>query len=402
MEEIQVSQEEMRAYLLAYQGLTSLKPLADEVVIVDFIKKVGCIQYDPLNMVGRNPDLMLQSRFTNYDPVILEHLLYGKQKLIDGWDKMMSIYSVEDWPFFQRLRASKVREMEGILAYRQSLEAIQYVDEVKAFIESHGPASPLKLDLGNAKNGRWGHGKLSSAAMDYMWNAGTLSVKEKKNTQKIYDLTEKLLPKEILDQIDPFENDHDFYKWYFKRRIGGIGAYWDRNGGGWLGHFVSDKPLRTKILHELFEEGELSKVKVAGIKETFYMKTEDVTFYNHMKSDFNKTVHFLAPLDNLLWDRKLIKDLFHFEYSWEVYRPVSMRKYGYYVLPVLYGNQLVARFEPDMHRGTEPLRIKNWWWEEGYEVTDAVVESVREALQAFCSYLKADGLSQDSSLKIIQ
>ncbi len=102
MEEIQVSQEEMRAYLLAYQGLTSLKPLADEVVIVDFIKKVGCIQYDPLNMVGRNPDLMLQSRFSNYDPVILEHLLYGKQKLIDGWDKMMSIYSVEDWYHFSK------------------------------------------------------------------------------------------------------------------------------------------------------------------------------------------------------------------------------------------------------------------------------------------------------------
>ncbi len=108
----------------------------------------------------------------------------------------------------------------------------------------------------------------------------------------------------------------------------------------------------------------------------------------------------MAPLDNLLWDRKLVKDIFDFEYSWEVYKPVSKRQYGYYVLPVLYGDQLVARFEPEMHRGNEPLIIKNWWWEESYQVKENDIEAMVECFEKFCKYLKADGLAESSWRKI--
>lgn len=231
MDSIEVSKEDLRTFLIAYQGLLPTKPSADRLGIIEFIKRVGCIQYDPLNMVGHNPDLVLQSRFNDYDPDLLDKLLYETRDLIDGWDKMMAIYSLEDWPYFQRLRVRKREETEGILAYRKSSEALKYVDNVREFIANNGPVSPSRLDLGRAENGRWGHGKLSSATMDYMWNMGSLSVKEKKNTQKIYDLTENLLPQDILERADPFGDDHAFYKWYFKRRIGSIGAYWDRNGG---------------------------------------------------------------------------------------------------------------------------------------------------------------------------
>ncbi len=400
MKKITMSKGELRKFLVMYQGLSSPKSFDGEEGIKNFINRVGCIQYDPLNMVGRNADLVLQSRVENYNPMMLETLLYDKREIIDGWDKMMAIYSVNDWPYFERVRLRRKEEIERVLNHRNSIEAINYVGVAKEYIEKNGATLPSKLDLGRVESGVWGHGKLSSATMDYMWNSGILGIKEKKNTQKIYDLVEKLLPKEILEMKDPFNSDDDFYKWYFKRRIGSIGIYWERNGEGWLGHFVSDKNLRKKILKELLEDGELILVKVEGLNETFYIRADDTSMLDNLNSSIDKKASFLAPLDNLLWDRKLVKDIFDFEYSWEVYKPVSKRQYGYYVLPVLYGDKLVARFEPEIHRGNEPLIIKNWWWEENYQVTEEAIAAMMECLERFCKYLKADGLEESSWRKI--
>lgn len=400
MKKITMSKGELRKFLVMYQGLSSPKSFDGEEGIKNFINRVGCIQYDPLNMVGRNADLVLQSRVENYNPMMLETLLYDKREIIDGWDKMMAIYSVNDWPYFERVRLRRKEEIERVLHHRSSIEAINYVGVAKEYIERNGATLPSKLDLGRVESGVWGHGKLSSATMDYMWNSGILGIKEKKNTQKIYDLVEKLLPKEILEMKDPFNSDDDFYKWYFKRRIGSIGIYWERNGEGWLGHFVSDKNLRKKILKELLEDGELILVKVEGLNETFYIRADDTSMLDNLNSSIDKKASFLAPLDNLLWDRKLVKDIFDFEYSWEVYKPVSKRQYGYYVLPVLYGDKLVARFEPEIHRGNEPLIIKNWWWEENYQVTEEAIAAMIECLERFCKYLKADGLEESSWRKI--
>ncbi|WP_346849020.1 MULTISPECIES: DNA glycosylase AlkZ-like family protein [unclassified Clostridium] len=400
MKKITMSKGELRKFLVMYQGLSSPKSFKGEEGIKNFINRVGCIQYDPLNMVGRNADLVLQSRVENYNPMMLETLLYNKRELIDGWDKMMAIYSVKDWPYFEKVRLRRKEEIERVLHHRSSIEAINHVDAAKEYIEKNGATLPSKLDIGRVKSRVWGHGKLSSATMDYMWNSGILGVKEKKNTQKVYDLIENLLPKELLDVKEPFNNDNDFYKWYVKRRIGSIGIYWDRNGGGWLGHFVSDKNLRKKILKELLEDGELILVKVEGLNETFYIRADDTSMLDNLNSSIDKKASFLAPLDNLLWDRKLVKDIFDFEYSWEVYKPVSKRQYGYYVLPVLYGDKLVARFEPEIHRGNEPLIIKNWWWEENYQVTEEAIAAMMGCFERFCKYLKADGLEESSWRKI--
>ena len=224
MEIVVMSKEELRKFLVLYQGLYVNNTFIAEEGIKNFIRRVGCVQYDPLNVVGRNADLVLQSRIENYDKSMLDDLLYNKRDLIDGWDKMMAIYSASDWPYFKRVRYERKAEVEVVLKNRNSIDAINYVDTIKDYIEKNGGTIPSKIDLGSVDKGMWGHGKLSSATMDYMWNIGILGVKEKKNTQKKYDLIERLLPKEIFIMEDPFKNDDDFYKWYFKRRIGSIGA----------------------------------------------------------------------------------------------------------------------------------------------------------------------------------
>jgi uncharacterized protein YcaQ len=203
-------------------------------------------------------------------------------------------------------------------------------------------------------------------------------------------MIEKLLPSELLNCNDPFENTEDFLKWYVKRRIGSVGLLWGKNGGGWLGHYISNRKLRTEILQDLISDGEILELNVEDIKDTFYIRKEDEHFLNTKL--IGKQARFLAPLDNMLWDRGMIQSLFNFEYSWEVYVPIIKRKYGYYVLPVLYNNQLVARFEPGLHRNKEPLKILNWWWEEEIIVTDEMMEAIKDAFRQFCNYLQADGI----------
>ncbi|MFU7516058.1 winged helix-turn-helix domain-containing protein [Clostridium sp. HCS.1] len=397
-----MSKAELRKFLVLYQGLYTNNTFIGEEGIKKFIERVGCIQYDPLNVVGRNADLVIQSRIEDYDSVMLEDLLYKKRELIDGWDKMMSIYSVNDWPYFKRVRSERKKEVESVLKHRNSFDAINYVDTVKEFIQKNGATIPSKIDLGSIEKGIWGHGKLSSATMDYLWNSGELGVSEKKNTQKKYDLIERLLPKEILYKAEPFQNDDEFFKWYIKRRIGSIGAYWDRSGEGWLGNYISNKALRKRILNELVDEGELILIKVENLKETFYIRKEDISILNDSSSINESNVKFLAPLDNLIWDRKLTRDIFDFDYTWEVYKPIDKRKYGYYVLPVLYGDRIVARFEPELNRGDSPLVIKKWWWEEDFKPTDDCIDSVKVALDRFCKYLRSEGISKDSFSKIIK
>lgn len=400
MEIIIMSKEELRKFLVLYQGLYVNNTFAYKEGIKDFIKRVGCIQYDPLNVVGRNADLVLQSRIENYDSSMLDELLYKNRDLVDGWDKMMAIYSSEDWPYFKRVRSERKNEMEGVLKNRNSIEAINYVDSIREHIKINGATIPSKVDLGTVEKGRWGHGRLSSATMDYMWHSGILGVTEKKNTQKKYDLIERLLPEEIVFKEDPFKNDDEFFKWYIKRRIGSIGVYWDRNGEGWLGNYISNKNLRKRILGKLVEEEELILIKIENSKENFYIRKEYIKDLKNSTSINENNVKFLAPLDNIIWDRKLTREIFDFDYTWEVYKPIDKRKYGYYVLPVLYGDKLVARFEPEIHRGKGPLIIKNWWWEESFKVTNDCIDSVKEALDKFCKYLKADGISKDSLIKI--
>lgn len=393
-----ISKEEARNFLVSYHNLGDSQKLSGEEGVLQYLKRVGSIQYDPLNVVGRNSDLVLQSRIEGYNPDILEKLLYEKRSLIDGWDKMMCIYQQKDWPFFSRVRKEKEIEVKYTLSMRDSLAALDLVDEIRDVIKNNGPLHANELKIGSSKTGSWGHKRLSSAALDYLFNIGELGIYNKRNTQKVYDLVDNLLLPEIKNQSDPFQSDHDFYKWYIKRRVGSVGMIWGRNGGGWLGHYVSNARLRESILQELVNTDELLAFQVEDLKETFYIRKEDTQFLNAKAS--KNEARFLAPLDNLLWDREMIARLFDFTYSWEVYIPVNKRKYGYYVLPVLYNNQFVARFEPDMHRNNAPLRIKNWWWEEGINANEEMEYAIKKAFEQFCEYLGADGIRGSFPWKI--
>lgn len=390
---ISISNEAARDFLINYQNLNMNGNLKGSAGVMSYMQKVRCIQYDPLDVVGRNADLVLQSRVTNYRSEVLFDLLYKNRTLYDAPDKMISIIPTEDYPAMLRIRQKTVEQLKDILTWRNSLAALNLLDEITDCIREKGPLPANKINIGeHAESGKWGHKKLSSAALDYLYHSGVLGISSKQKTHKVYDLSERLFPEEILHAKDPFKTDYDFAKWYIKRRIGAVGLVWNKNGGEWLGFYVQDTKQRTQILQELVTDGELLELSIEGSEDVFYIRKNDEELLG--KSVKTKAAQFIAPLDNLIWDRGLIKELFNFEYSWEVYTPAAKRKFGYYVLPVLYKNQFVARFEAEQNRGKTPLQIKNWWWEPNTKITEEMISAISDAFERFSHFLGVEMMEE--------
>jgi len=392
---VKVSIEEARQFLVCYHHLDSSHPLSGFDGVMEYVKKVGCIQYDPLNIVGRNADLVLQSRISDYKPHLLTHLLYETRSLVDAWDKVMSIYATEDWPYFHLVREKQSKDVISVLQRRNQADSMEHIETIMSSLKERGAMQPKQIGVVALKGGSWGHRNVYSATMDYLFHAGKLGVFTKMNVNKVYDLIENLLPQHILDRPATFESEADFQKWYVYRRIGSVGMLWNRNGGGWLGTLMPDKKTRGRILDELVDEGSVKEIEIEGIADKFYTKSKDAVFDEKTQED----VKFIAPLDNLIWDRDMTARIFGFEYTWEVYVPVAKRKYGYYVLPVMYGNRFIARFEPE--KSATHMCVKNWWWEKDVAVTDELIESVMQSMVKFAKFLnKPQGVHKNIRKKL--
>jgi uncharacterized protein YcaQ len=380
---VEISFEEARRFLVNYHNLNEVREYRGIDGIIQCFRQLKSIQYDPLNVVGRNADLVLQSRVSDYEPSMLYDLLYRQHKLIDGFDKEMCIYEADEYVSFARVRKASVECTEATLAYRGQLDALNILEEVRDYIRKNGVTSSKDLSIGESRVSRWGHKKLSSAALDYLYCRGELAVKEKKGTQKYYDFTENVIPKGFLERDDFLENK-EFLEWYIRRRIQSVGLLWNKRGGAWQGHYLSDKKTRENVINSLVDTKKLQEVYIEGIDTPFYFPYEAECYFAYPNKGL---VKFLAPLDNMLWDREMINRIFDYNYRWEVYTPVDKRKYGYYVLPVLYGTKLIARFEPYKSEKDQPFMIKNWWWEPGIIVTDMMLDQIHRSIKNFARYL---------------
>ena len=374
------TKQQIRRGLAHYQNIDHSEKLYGTDGIKKLMRKLHSIQYDPLNVVGRNADLVLQARIADYRSEMLEYLLYTEHFLTDGFDKEMCIYITEDFERFENVRQIQAQSAERTLSYRGQTEALNILQEVRAFVSANGLTGTKDISIGEVRESRWGHKKLSSAALDYLYTKGELCVAKKIGTQKQFDLTERVIPKDYFSGFR-FMTIEQFLDWYEKRRIAGVGILWGKRGGAWQGNYLWDNELRKSTIARLAEKGELKVIHVEGITEEFYC-CED--FLESLKSErASDYARFIAPLDNMIWDRKMTESIFDFSYSWEVYTPVSKRKYGYYVLPVLYNDSFVARFEAVPVSKGKCFEIKNWWWEKGVLTDEKITNTIMEEMERF-------------------
>ncbi|HEY69164.1 MAG TPA: winged helix-turn-helix domain-containing protein [Anaerolineae bacterium] len=392
MQTLTITKRQARRFLLAHQGLWPPYALKGKAGVLEYIHRVGCIQFDPLNIVGRNPELVLQARIANFRPALLQELLYEDRELLDGWDKNMSIYSVEDWPNFHRRREAALQHTG------RSHEAIQsFLPQIRKEIKQRGPVSSIDLDFDQTIDWWWAPTRVARAVLESMYHWGELVIHSKVNTRKVYDFARHHLPNELLSASDPNQTEEQFHDWYVLRRIGGIGLMWNRAGDAWLGMSGIKGPERRAALERLLQKGKVLEVFVEGIEQPLFMRSEDWKTFETILDARNPSpkASILAPLDNLLWDRRFVEQLFGFSYVWEVYKPAAERQFGYYVLPILYGDRFIARFEPKREKKIGTLIIKQWWWEPGVRQSKRMQLELIRCFKRFLKFLNVNGLLVD-------
>jgi len=385
-ETLTFSNGQARRFLLYRQGLLGAHRFEGKAGIMDFIHQAGSIQFDPIDVCGRNPDLVLQSRVKGYHKQMLETLLYEERALIDYFDKELCIFPVEDWPHFERTR-------QWHREYVHSHEEIHgALDGVLRAVEERGPLSSKDLTMHEKVNWYWGPTRLSRATLEHLYFQGDLAIHHKRGTAKHYDLIDRCVPWAILAQSDPHEHLIDYQKWLVLRRIGAVGLLWNRASPAWLGLGDFKTERRKQAFEQLLEEGKILPVKVAGLRDTLYCLSEDRALAAFIMQDppLEPRCELIAPLDNLIWDRALLEALFAFEYTWEIYAPAAKRRYGYYVLPLLYGDRFVGRVESVFDRKTQKLQLKNIWYQESVVQDTALQSAIDGCLARFEAFHQAD------------
>ena len=366
-----------RRFILRRQGLTGEYRYLGVEGVIDFTRAAGCVQYDPVDVCGRSPEITYLSRVEDYCTAHMEDALYHQRALVDYFDKNLCIVLVEDYPCFARTRAYHKRPE------RRSFEVVEKCSpQVRAFLREHGPAFSENLpDLGQAE-WYWSKTTAVRATMEGMYFRGELCVHHKEGTRRCFDFAENCLPKEILDAPDPYPDDDDHRAFLLYRRIGAVGMLWNRRSDAHLCIPDFTAKNREKAYAQLLAERKILPVKIEGMKDTFYLQSKDEALLEEsLHAQYLPRTELIAPLDSFLWDRKQIEALFGFSYTWEIYTPAEKRKYGYYVLPVLQGERLVGRIECVRDKKAQELQVRAYWPEPGVKYDRAALRHALERLQ---------------------
>ncbi|HOO31525.1 MAG TPA: winged helix DNA-binding domain-containing protein [Thermotogota bacterium] len=387
---IKTTKNQAGRFLIKYHGIHKTGKTKED--IMNYIDKVGCIQFDPVDVIGINQDLVLQSRIKDYNPQMLWDLLYKDRRLVDGLDKQMAIYNIRDWHLFKRKR-------EQVSEWRK-IKAGEYSDAVEAVrntIREKGPLSSKDLKMDKKINWFWSKAHVGKAVLETLFFHGELIVERKERTIRYFDFTENLIPSDLLTAEDPNKTIEEYLDWHLHRRLNGIGLMWNKSSDAFGGILDFKAKNRNETFERLEKKGIIQRVEIEGINELFYITTENAELLESVKT-VRSSCSFIAALDNIMWDRNLVEALFDFKYRWEIYTPKDKREYGYYVLPVIYKDKFIARIEAKRDKKSKRLIVENWWWQSGVRKTEAMKREIDKTLEAFAHFQEMEGVVKECDI----
>jgi uncharacterized protein YcaQ len=372
-------------------------PAAPESVMT-VMGRLGSLQFDPLDIAGRNHDLVLLSRIAGYRREWTDALLYKERRLYESYNKGLSVLPTAEMPWFRLTWDRSRARHEGSTFDEHS----PLVAELLERIRRDGPLSSTDVEPRAAIDWYWRPTNQVRAVLEALAEAGILGLSRREGNRRVYDLVERLFPAELLATRIPERAQlrHRVLSRY--RAHGLLGASGQAEIWLGLGPASATAPAngakpwpatRGVLRQELIESGDIVPVAVEGIRGERYVVREELDLVSQAEREVERGagpggdlpgVAFLAPLDPLVWDRDLLRRLFGFDYIWEVYVPAAKRRHGYYVLPVLFGDRIVGRIEPRIDRRAKLLRIIGLWWEEGFDplAEPGLVDGLSEALEA--------------------
>ncbi|MDR0490079.1 MAG: winged helix DNA-binding domain-containing protein [Oscillospiraceae bacterium] len=378
---IHLTNRQARQFLLRRHGLIGDHLFGGKEGVMSFIRRAGCVQYDPVDICGRNADIVLNSRVGDYKKEMLDGLLYEDRRLIDYFDKNLSIFPIENLPAFlnNRLRGGYAEAYD-----RRGGDAVKQIEPlIRRLIEERSHISAKEVGIDEAIEWLWGAmTSLPRAALESMYFRGELIVHHKTGTNKSYAFMKDHVMAEILTAKPPFSSEEERIAWHVRRRIGAVGMLWNKASDAWLGLRLKAAE-RAASFQKLLDDNLIFEVIVDGIKDALYICMDERADLEAIVTEppLLPRAEFIAPLDSLMWDRKLVSAIFGFDYKWEIYTPQEKRKYGAYTLPILYGDSFIGRI--DLARKTGRLIINNLWTENGKPLSHEAKASVNKCLKRF-------------------
>jgi len=366
--------------------------------------RLGSIQFDPLEIAGRNHDLVLLARVSGYRREMTDELLYRDRILFEAYNKGLSILPATELPY-HRITWDRSRVRHDADAFD---EHAPLVEELLERIRTNGPLASGEVGPRAAIDWYWRPTNQVRAILEALAEAGILGIARRDGNRRIYDLAERLFPEELLAERraprDQFRHRLlSRYRAHGLLGTSGSAELWlgtsPRVGGsyGLEGDLSFGAVGRGELLSELVEAGDLLPVEINGIRGRRFILGGEHAMLAAAGAEVARGdepggadpgVAFLAPLDPFVWDRDFLRRLYGFDYVWEVYVPAARRRWGYYVLPILFGDRLVGRIEPRIERRTGVLRILGLWWEDGFDplAAEGFVPAFIEAIEAYRAF----------------
>jgi uncharacterized protein YcaQ len=389
---VNVSAEAARRFLVARQFLAPPRSVvggADGVLQV--FRRFGSIQFDPLAVAGRNHDLVLHARVAGYDPAWTD-LLYERRQIFEAYNKGLSLVVADEYPWF---RGTLSKDAPRTVAENAEVAA-RVLDRIRA----EGPLSALDFEPEQGTTTDWfgAPTNVLRAVLEALTVTGVVGLARRDGNRRYYDTLERLLPSGLLARDVPLKEQlrHKLLSRYRAHGLLGFGG-----GGDVFSGLGSAKPApngrhpgRTALREELIADGELVPVTIDGLRGKRLVLRDEAALLE-APPEPTPSVAFLPPFDPVVWDRPLLSSLFGFEYIWELFIPPAKRRWGWYVLPILFGDRLVGRFEPRIVQGEGRIEVLDVWWEDTFAPrrAEGFVDAMRAALRAYLDFARASTIA---------
>src|SRR5512138_1673820 len=378
-----LSPAEARRWLVGHHALAAPELPRGTAGVRALVARLRCIQLDPLDPLGTNADLVALARVDGIARGdVYRHLLPGhafehfaKERCLlpsyaFPWYRAELAIEAPWWSHAERLRRLPAGVVEKVLDEVRARGPVAVHD-----LEDHGRVEPLDW------SGWRGTPRAAKMALEVLQTRCDVVVAGRGARGKLYDVPERALPLVARARVHPpgrreARRVEAFRRWALLERVEAAGFLARAAGSTWS---MLDPARRAGIPDALLAEGALEEVQVAGSPRT-YLAPRGFAARRHPAPDGR--VRLLGPLDPLVWDRALVKAAFGFEYTWEVYRPAHLRRFGWYVCPLLRGESLVGRLDGAIDRGA--LRIRAVWAEPGADLDRPALLACLERHAAAC------------------
>ena len=374
----EVSRNQARRLALHAQGFTQRRPAGriDRRHLRSVLQHVGLIQIDSVNVLVRSQELPLFARLGPHPRSLIPDATAAGE-LFEYWVHEACHVPVDQHPLY-RWQMDEMHRWKGVRGLQERRPA--FVADVLRRVRDDGPVVAGDLRQRQGPKGQWWDWDDGKTALEYLFHTGALTATRRANDfARVYDLTERVIPAEILARPTPTAVEARKELVVLAAQYHGIGTATDL-----MDYHRLNRPATRPLIAELVEEGRLVATTVDGWREPALIHPDA-----HLPR-WIRAQALLSPFDPVVWNRDRAERIFDFRYRIEIYVPKPKRVHGYYVLPFLLGDELVARVDLKADRDRRVLLVRGAFGEPGIDVAE-VASALRDELDVMAGWLELDG-----------